>query len=250
MNFAHKSAGNPSRNAHAGFTLIELLVVVAIIAILAGMLLPALSKAKAKGKQAACASNMRQIGIGFHLYADENQGYLPLTTHGGSAFDSWIHTLKPYVGNVDKIRLCPSDPRMAQRLTNNGTSHIINEFLAVPLFNPFGEELDKRHKLDSLPSPVDTPTLFEIADTYGPNEYADHTHSRGWVLGWKQVLGDIQPDRHRSGRQASDRSSGGANYLYADGHVEAVKASWLKRQVEQGINPADPDPVRRLGSGR
>lgn len=212
------------------FTLIELLVVIAIIAILAGLLLPSLGRAKAKGRQASCLSNLRQIGLGLRMYADDQEGLLPTTTHGGSTNASWIFQLAPYVGKVDRIRLCPADPKREQRLAAQASSYTQNEYLFVDLVDPFGGVLESYRKLDALPKPSQTMLTFEISDAAGVNTYNDHTHSRNWHLGWSSVTADIQPDRHGSS----------ANYLFADGHVENIPAARLKQLIEATNNFAKP----------
>jgi prepilin-type N-terminal cleavage/methylation domain-containing protein len=89
----------------AAFTLIELLVVIAIIAILAAMLLPALSAAKLRAQATQCLSNVRQLTIGGFMYQQDN-GSIDYPGGSGSG-ETWMNEIQPYIANADKVRLCP-----------------------------------------------------------------------------------------------------------------------------------------------
>lgn len=218
-----------------GFSLVELLTVIAVIAILGAIVIPVISGMRQAAEQTTSASNMRQLGLAIHLYANDNHGKMPRSTHDEALVErTWVHTLAPYLEDVDDVRICPADPRAEERLEADATSYLLNEFLVVAekrfdYSTGQMEVVSDFTNLRNLPDPARTAMVFVGAESMAVGATADHTHSRGWTT-WGAVLSDIDPDRHGNR----------ANYLFADNHIEARRADELRALIEGGENFADP----------
>jgi prepilin-type N-terminal cleavage/methylation domain-containing protein/prepilin-type processing-associated H-X9-DG protein len=209
-----------------GFTLIELLTVVAIIAVLAAIVVPTMSTARGRARQAICVSNLRQLGFAFNMYADDNSGFLPAPTTNFGFQLCWFYALDPYIAKQapsntpsleSRIALIKQDPiwegfgagrtnertyKMNRKLIGNaaqGTS--VQAQFATPPWR----------RISDIKKAATTPLVFD-----GRCEETGSSADRARFDGWETYCGL----RHR----------GGASICFVDTHVEY----WTKGSPHTG----------------
>jgi prepilin-type N-terminal cleavage/methylation domain-containing protein len=225
----------PSPASLGGFTLVEILVVVVVIAALTACGFATVKSMRDQAHMSACASNLRNIGLGLQMFADDNLGSYPDTTHSKSADKAWIYQLATYLGEFDEVRICPADPKASQRLKNKASSYILNNAVFAAEIDEMAEEPSRAfNKPSLLPDPSNTILVFTIADRKPPFPGEDHTHSELWT-NWQMLVRDISPDRHKR-RNSGDFTKGASNYLYADSSVRNHTALEIKGKITSGKN--------------
>ncbi|HWD20832.1 MAG TPA: DUF1559 domain-containing protein [Verrucomicrobiae bacterium] len=144
--------------AAGAFTLVEMLVTLAVIAILAAVLMPALAKSKEAGRAAACLGNLHQIGLALQMYVDENHNRIPIMydlTNAPAAPTNSIDTVLAAQLGSPRALLCPSDRQQLFELTRSsyGWNYLLN-----------GQNADHMQLMGQLLPGTKVPVVFDKED--------------------------------------------------------------------------------------
>jgi prepilin-type N-terminal cleavage/methylation domain-containing protein/prepilin-type processing-associated H-X9-DG protein len=248
----------------AGFTLVELLVVIAIIGILAALLLPALSKAKARGQDMSCRNNLKQLQLAWLNYVEDYNGVMPPNIIASTPLwynlpGSWVlgnalsnvapsdiksGVLYSYTPSPGVYR-CPANPAIATSAPGVKLPVIRSYTLQFQL-NPSGPGpnwIDRPYpnyaKLSSIPAPAPV-SLYVFIE---PNN--ESLNEGGYFLTDldSNYWGDLPDDLHARG----------CNLSFADGRADHYKWKWPKKgrpQRDLVANKSDRDDYNRLRDGR
>ena len=198
-----------------GFTLVEMLVVMAIIAILMAMLLPSISKAKAKANQTSCLNNMRQLNLAATMYASDHEEEYPARR---SPTNAWPHKLKPYFVNW-KIIACPSDRVGIVGLLADESdpkrSYLINGFNDYHKVNLSPAEY-KTFQQHRYPHGMRVAAITRPTDTILFGEKRTGSHHVHMDTDQGNRGNDFEEIEHK-------RHGAGSNFAFADGSIRFVK---------------------------
>ncbi len=223
-----------------GFTLIELLVVIAIIAILAAILFPVFAKAREKARQISCVSNLKQLGLGFTQYSQDNDETMPGANAayykaGGAYSDyvgGWANMIYPYVKSTG-VYACPDDGTAAPKCSYSMNYAVWN--------NDNNDGADNGLNISKFSSPANTQLLWEGRTTSGAaGDPSQPVTSKTTAVGQADWDGraNVVANWHDMD------TTHAANYLAADGHAKYLKLAAVSFW-NNGIAPtrASPDAL-------
>jgi len=192
-----------------GFTLVELLVVISIIAMLLSILIPSLSRARESARSVVCGSNLRQFGLVFGMYAQNNNDkFMPYRWYADPSQDTfdyfWMKTLRSYYGKVDDIRFCPTANKKTDMLYGSAKTAWEFKFRGVNgiKINDYGSYgincwvQNSGSPASILPpwAPYNDKSLFWNSPNVSGSSNVPLLLDSGWVDGWTLDTDMAPPD--------------------------------------------------------